>query len=263
MIPNFTFLGKEYSAYMFIATAGVIFTLFFMMHVAKKNKYDEIKVLYMLLYGFAAAFVVSHLFFGLVQIQNFIQVDSTGWGFQEYVEFFLSGSVYYGGLIGCLIAAYIYLHFAVEDSSPYFDMGAAAIPLFHTFGRIGCFLSGCCYGVEWKHGVTYHHAQVASANGVPRFPVQLVEAILNLILSIVILRLFTKKKAQGYLINIYLIVYPVYRFILEYFRGDSYRGFFGPFSTSQTVSIILVLFSVISIFYKRSKSNRKTVAAAV
>ena len=115
MIPNFTFLGKEYSAYMFIATAGVLFTLFFMMHVANKIKRDDITVLYMMLFGFAAAFAGSHLLFGVVQLQNFGSIDSTDWGFREYVEFFFSGSVFYGGLIGALIAAFIFLRITVED----------------------------------------------------------------------------------------------------------------------------------------------------
>ena len=102
-----------------------------------------------------------------------------------------------------------------------------SVPLFHAFGRIGCFLVGCCYGVESSIGFTFHNSIIESANNVNRFPVQIVEALFNLILFFCLYNFFKHKKFKGYLLNIYFIFYPVFRFIIEFFRADSYRGFLG------------------------------------
>ena len=66
------------------------------------------------------------------------------------------------------------------------DVAALASPLFHIFGRLGCFLSGCCFGVESSVGFVYHHCLIEEANGVSRFPVQLVEAFANLFIFLLL-----------------------------------------------------------------------------
>ena len=72
------------------------------------------------------------------------------------------------------------------------DFLAPIIPLFHFFGRIGCFLSGCCYGIESKIGFTYKYSLVESANNVNRFPIQLVEVSYNMIIFVVLTILYKK-----------------------------------------------------------------------
>ena len=119
------------------------------------------------------------------------------------------------------------------------------IPLFHFFGRLGCFTAGCCYGVEWEHGIVYEHSILESANHVARFPVQLVEAVLNLMLFFLLFYLYKRGKATHKILLLYLLIYPVYRFILEFFRGDTYRGFVGFMSTSQFISVILFTISAV------------------
>lgn len=77
------------------------------------------------------------------------------------------------------------------------DLLAPAIPLFHFFGRIGCFLGGCCYGVPCSFGFTYTHNLIEQANGVSRFPIQLVEAAFNLALFFLLWTLQKKGKFRG------------------------------------------------------------------
>ena len=105
------------------------------------------------------------------------------------VEYF-GGQVFYGGLLGGIAGAVVYAKCARLEGFPdYADTVAPAIPLFHFFGRIGCFLGGCCYGIESDFGFVFTNAVVQSANGVRRFPVQLFESGFNLLLFIFLILL--------------------------------------------------------------------------
>lgn len=246
MIPNFDLFGRTVSVYMLTAIAGVLTVLFFAQYLAKKQGQDEIHMLYMLLYGFVGALVGGSLLYGIINwkmllytLQNWQQMDSFATFIQRMIAIF-GGSVFYGGLLGCVGVCFIYLKCKKLTPGPYADIGAVCIPLFHFFGRMGCFLSGCCYGVQWEHGITYHHSPAQSANGIPRFPVQLAEALLNLALFLLLYYCLKKEKVKNKLLAVYFSLYPVYRFGLEFLRGDEYRGFVGIFSTSQFISLLLL-----------------------
>ena len=93
--------------------------------------------------------------------------------------------------------------------------------IFHFFGRIGCFLGGCCYGkvTTFKLGVAFpdNVKENIFHYGSKRYPTQLFEAIILLIILVTIL--FVKKNK----FKLYLILYSIARFFLEFLRGDD-RG---------------------------------------
>lgn len=155
-----------------------------------------------------------------------------------------NGFVFYGGLIGGITAGSVYARVRGWDVLAHLDIFAVAIPLFHVFGRIGCFFGGCCYGVEAAWGVTYTINPIAQANGVPRVPIQLIEAACNLVIFLVLLTLFRRGALPRRLIGVYGLLYGVVRFVDEFWRGDAYRGFLGPLSTSQWISLAVVAASV-------------------
>ena len=140
-------------------------------------------------------------------------------------------------LLGGILAGALYLRVKGRSLALWSNLTAPAIALFHTFGRIGCFLGGCCYGIPSAWGVTYRHSPVVEANGISRFPVQLVEAAWNLILFLLLSRLL--RQGKGRLLPLYLALYAPARFLLEFLRGDSYRGIFFGLSTSQWISLLL------------------------
>jgi phosphatidylglycerol:prolipoprotein diacylglycerol transferase len=128
------------------------------------------------------------------------------------------------------------------------DFVVPAIPLFHFFGRIGCFLAGCCFGIESSFGFTFNHSIVDEANGINRFPVQLLEAFINILLFF-ILDVFRRKKLfKQNIIYLYLLLYSFARFFIEFLRGDVYRGFFFVLSTSQIISILIFCFIMPKIY---------------
>ena len=259
MIPNFSVFGRVFSAYQICAVAGILFTLFFTMYLAKKVGKSEDTAMFMLLIAAPGVVLGGVLLFGLTNLPSILDVIAHREEYETTRQFLLaiinyfSGSVFYGGLLGGILFAGLYL-IRKKDRVDYADLGAVAAPLFHSFGRLGCFLTGCCYGVECKIGFVYHHATTPNANDISRFPVQLVEMGLNFALFLLLLSWIRKGKHKGRLLQWYLLIYPVYRFILEFFRGDDYRGFLFGLSTSQIISILILAVNLIITLCRKKKT---------
>lgn len=262
MIPNFSILGKTFSVYMILALIGVFVTLIYIYKMSVRLKYDEIEALKLSIFAFAGAAIGGHILYGFTNFSDMIKLFSNLFSFSSFGEFVnrctevFGGSVFYGGLIAVLTVALIHMKATKNKYSELYDIGASAIPLFHGFGRIGCFLSGCCYGTESSIGVIYYHSPVSVANGIRRFPIQLVEAAFNFAIFAFLFYCLKKAKFKGRMIAIYLISYSTVRFILEFFRGDDYRGFVGLLSTSQFISIILFTLAILYLAVKSAQSKR-------
>jgi len=163
-----------------------------------------------------------------------------------------TGMVYYGGVLGGLLSIHIATRVRKVPRRPYLNLMIIVFPLFHCIGRIGCALSGCCYGIEYYGPFAIQYTSDVITEGVndhiadfPRFPVQPLESLIELILFVVLLLLYLKKKNSISLTPIYLLPYAVCRFLDEFLRGDDYRGIWGPFSTSQWIALIVIVVTVI------------------
>ena len=155
------------------------------------------------------------------------------------------GFVFYGGLIGGLIFLKLGGWIHKIPAEKYLRHYIALIPLVHAFGRIGCFEAGCCYGIPYTGiGAVIFPENSLAPSGISLFPIQLVEAMLLFILSLVLLFLEVSKKRKD-IVEIYLIGYGTMRFFLEYLRYDEIRGKIGIFSTSQWISIFLIIGGII------------------
>lgn len=245
MIPNIQILEKTISPYMIMVLLGLLVAYCYLYRQSGKMGLDVIHASRMGLFSGVGIYVGGMLLYGLTNIQLLLRLLgnlgkatslSQIW---EALRVIFGGSVYYGGLIGCLLVSWLYLRRNKLPIGAYSDFGAPVIPLFHFFGRVGCFLSGCCYGIPWAYGPVYHHSVAPGANDVARFPVQLVEAAVNLALFFLLYGLLRRKKCQGQLLGLYLLIYPACRFVLEFFRGDEYRGFILGLSASQCISLLL------------------------
>lgn len=152
---------------------------------------------------------------------------------------------FYGGLIGGVIAFIVIFKYWLKKFYPnsslndILPIAPACITVAHGFGRIGCFMAGCCYGKETSSilGVTFP----GMTHSV--YPTQLFEAIFLLILA-VILFILAYKKFFKYNMCIYLLSYGIFRFMLEFLRGDN-RGVTLLLSPSQWISIIAIIISII------------------
>ncbi len=156
-------------------------------------------------------------------------------------EILTSGTVFYGGLFGFLGAVWWYLRHYHLPQPPFWDCLAPAIPLFHLFGRVGCFLNGCCYGFESQSlGIAFSHS-IGAPKGIPYFPVQLVEAACNGVLFLILWQYEKRHRGQGKTLPLYLGLYALLRFCLEFLRGDVVRGIWWGLSTSQWISLGILL----------------------
>ena len=148
------------------------------------------------------------------------------------------GYVWYGGMLGGLIVAVWYFRSRPElNPWLYSDAFTPAIMTGAAIGRLGCFLGGCCYGVatELPWGMTFPGMDH------PVHPTQLYDATIAGVLGLGLMARFGRRRFDGESIAILLMAYPALRALTESVRGDAERGFIGPLSTSQLISIPLFL----------------------
>lgn len=155
------------------------------------------------------------------------------------------GFVIYGGIIGGIFGGYLFTRVHKVSFFRYFDLVVPAVALAQGLGRIGCYLAGCCYGIQVESPISIVFTNSAFApNGVPLLPTQLISSGLNFLHCILLLLFARRAKAPGQVSALYLICYSAGRFVLEYFRGDLIRGSVGTFSTSQFISIFIFVAGV-------------------
>ncbi len=153
------------------------------------------------------------------------------------------GIVFYGGLIGGILGCVVTTRILKINVEQVERCIVPFIPLGHAIGRVGCLMAGCCYGFPYC-GIFAVSTTFDIGNST-YFPIQAIEALLNILIMTALL-IYTKKERRKYsVLSFYLIMYSILRFILEFYRGDAIRGKYLLFSTSQWISLILLLFSVI------------------
>ncbi len=171
-----------------------------------------------------------------------------------------NGFVFYGSLLLTIPVMLWYFRKIKVPVLGMLDVMAIVTCIVHGFGRMGCFMAGCCYGLptDGLFGVIFT-SPICQADplNTPLHPTQLYEATLIFGLMTSLLLLKHRKKFDGQLFLIYLMVYAIGRAILEIFRGDLQRGFLidGILSNSQFVSIMII--AIAAYFYGRlmRKSN--------
>ena len=161
--------------------------------------------------------------------------------------------MFYGGLLGLLGSVALVAKIKNDELNHIYNYMAPAIPLFHAWARIGCLFAGCCYGKEWNWGVV-----MAATPDIIRFPVQVAESICNVLIFITLLIYEKHHREEKHTLVVYLILYAVCRFILEFFRGDQERGIWGIISTAQIISLGILFFLCIRVLVKKKvKQNEK------
>lgn len=215
-------------------------------YLLEKNNLSTDSLAKLFIGVFVAAWVGAKVFFLIFssehKVTQYLYADSFWLG---------GGFVFYGGLLFGLAFYFIYSlwlkKFPFKDSK-YLVPG---IVFGHGIGRIGCFLTGCCFGSQcdlpWAvhmHGEWIH-------------PVQLYEAFGLFAIGILVWRWLQNKKDNLFIVSRYLLFYSVLRFIVEYFRGDKIRGVFWlELSTSQMISLAIFAGAISLVVYQWKNSGR-------
>jgi phosphatidylglycerol:prolipoprotein diacylglycerol transferase len=130
------------------------------------------------------------------------------------------GLVYYGGLIGAMIAGFSYVRWKKLPQWKVADVLAPSCALGNVFGRIGCLLYGCCYGRACRLPWAIRFPPSHPTGGAPVHPTEIYDAVNNFILYLLLAWLFRRKKFDGQVFATYLVGYAITRTFMEYFRGD-------------------------------------------
>ncbi len=236
-----------------------------------------------LLLGIVAAFVVARIYADRLQVpvklQNLVFIVAffaifLGYGsavlFQAVYDFVETGSfvlgkntgaTFYGGLLGgaaVFLIGYLLVGKKLLGSLPLTHVrevtgfAACSVAIAHAIGRVGCLMVGCCYGVPSDGPFAIYQPAV----GAKVVPTQLIEAVFLFLLFIALTVLLFKTKISC--LGVYLSVYGVFRFILEFWRGDDRGAFIGALSPSQFWAIALFLagVAVILLFALKEKKKR-------
>ncbi|MBQ8448902.1 MAG: prolipoprotein diacylglyceryl transferase [Clostridia bacterium] len=243
MHPYISIFGAEFSSYSLMAIVGLLVAGFiFCRRVAEKGGSGNESMFLLLAIAFGM-YAGGHVLFFITNAGRWHLLAEAKNSEEFFKTFSLlaNGLVFYGGLIGASLCGLAYLKIRKLPKEVYMDSAALFAPLFHGFARVGCFLSGCCYGIESSFGF-------ADAQGVTRFPVQLLEAACNFAIAAIIFVILKKGLLQGKVFYLYLAVYAFVRFFDEFLRGDEIRGFVLGLSTSQFISIFVEVFALVMLF---------------
>jgi phosphatidylglycerol:prolipoprotein diacylglycerol transferase len=216
---------------------------------AKARGLDANRVLDLGIYIIISALVGAKLLLLVTDFRTF-KADP-----HELLTLARSGGVFYGGLILAVVVALWYIRRVGLPLWTTCDVFAPGIALGHVVGRFGCFFAGCCYGKPTTKpwGITFTdpfaQSNVGTPLGVPLHPTQLYEAGAELLILIILL--VTERKGRpfpGRTFWLYMLLYAVSRFIIEFFRGDE-RGTVFMFSTSQFISLLLAPLAIVMLVY--------------
>ena len=167
------------------------------------------------------------------------------------------GFVVYGALVFGLAALWFWCRRRREGMTVWTDLVVPGLALAQGFGRIGCFLAGCCYGAPTGSalGVVFPAGSLAPA-GIPLWPSQLFSSAGDFLLAGALLLFERRKPRKGAVTGLYLLLYGAGRFAVEFFRADP-RGAVGPLSTSQFISLFFMAGGAALLLLRRDKERVK------
>lgn len=206
-----------------------------------------------------SAIIGSRLFYVLFHIDEFkgrwiytflpVQPDGT---------IGLGGLIFLGGFVGALLSAEIYLHIKKISFWKIADSVAPSLALGLFFGRIGCFLNGCCFGeaCDLPWGVTFPPNSPAGyrMGQVDIHPTQLYASAYGLLIFLILMVLDRKERHNGLLFSVFLILYGISRFTVDFFRFYENQMFLiDGIGFNQLVSLLLVGSGIFLLFLKRGE----------
>ncbi len=167
----------------------------------------------------------------------------------QIIQFWKGGLVFVGGAIAAGLIAWLYLNKKKEPFRKWLDAFAPGIAAGQALGRIGCIMAGCCYGKQcslpWS--VTFKNPNSLAPLNSPLHPTQLYHSLSGLIIFILLIAAKKKVRQPGQLFALFLMLYALFRFVVEFFRGD-FRGHLGFLSVTQWI-VCLVFVLGVSLFY--------------
>lgn len=185
--------------------------------------------------GLALTLLIS----GIIGARTFYVLLNIGYFSRHPFEALLinrGGLVFYGGVLLATLAGVVFVRIHKLSILDTADLVAPFVALGHAIGRIGCFLNGCCYGKPTSSvlGVIFPHSDVRV------YPTQLFSSAGLFIIFFLLFYLQGRRRFRGHIILLYLILYGIFRFCMDFLRGDLQALFYG-LTIAQIISVVVVL----------------------
>jgi len=229
-IDLFTIGGFTVHGYGLMIAIGFMLALIYASWQCKKKGLDGDFVFNMAMLVLVFGWLGGKILYTIVEFKAFLE-NPMGVIASE-------GFVVYGGIVTGTLTVIIYCKMKKKNFFEYADTIVAGVAINQAFGRIGCFLAGCCYGRQTDSciGVVFPETSMAPA-GIPLIPTQLISAAGDALLFVILFLLINSKKyRKGVPLSAYFTGYAFGRAIIECFRADR-RGSVGNLSTSQFIAI--------------------------
>ncbi|MFC1941592.1 prolipoprotein diacylglyceryl transferase [Chloroflexota bacterium] len=155
-----------------------------------------------------------------------------------------SGLSIYGAVLGAALGIWIYSRFSKVSFGYLADVLAPGIILAQAIGRVGCIFNGCCYGVETSafSALIYTHPESLGPIGIPVHPTQIYEIVYDLIVFAVLLSLRGRFRPDGSLFLIYLTLYSLWRFSIDFIRDGT--PFFYSLHEAQFIALVVLAITI-------------------
>ncbi len=238
----FTIGSFQLPTYGVLLATALLAAVFVVMRLGKREGLDSGR-----LFDFSTWIVIS----ALIGAKVLMVITDLGFYWKNPGELFTwgmfqAGGVFYGGFIAAALFSWWYTRRQKMPILKVFDVYAPAIALGQAIGRVGCFMAGDDYGkpTSFPLHVTFTDPLAHQIGGVPLnipvHPVQLYESAATLLIFALLIWKFQRKAYEGQIFILYLSLYAVARFFLEFLRGDEDRGFVFNhlLSTSQFIAIL-------------------------
>lgn len=227
-------------SYGFMILLGVVMAFLYMWYRRKDFQLNTDSISDLFLWCFIGVFVGGKVFFYFEDIGRYIDDPS------QMFKGMGSGFVFYGSFLVTIPLLMWRFKKKGLPILPMFDLIAICGALVHGFGKLGCFLSGCCHGKVCHSGwgiVFTDPKSSADPLNTPLYPTQLYDAFMVLGIVLLLMFLYKRKRFHGQLILLYAIIYGVGRTITEVYRGDEARGYIidGVLTHSQFIAIFILL----------------------
>ncbi|AWK50351.1 prolipoprotein diacylglyceryl transferase [Clostridium beijerinckii] len=248
----FEIFGIQIKGYGLMIAIGIIVAAALFINKGKKKGFNEDHLLNLIIFAIIGGMLGGKGLFIITEFKDIIKEPSIllnfGYGF-----------VIYGAIGGGALAMYLYCKKKNWNIIEMLDMTVPGLAIAQGFGRIGCFLAGCCYGAETilPIGVKFPKTSLAPA-GIDVHPTQIYSSIFDFLLGFFLLYYSKKERQNGKVVGMYLIIYSIGRFLVEFLRDDP-RGSVGFLSTSQFIAIFTLVLGIIIFnnhkFFKGAKKN--------
>jgi phosphatidylglycerol:prolipoprotein diacylglycerol transferase len=247
------FGGITIHTYGILVATGFLVGMWWGGYDARRRGENPSRIMDMVFYMILSGLVVSRL--------HYILVVDPGMFWRAPLDVFKiwqGGITFYGGVVGGVIGVAVYVWWYKLSFWTCADIVAPGLSLGHAFGRIGCLMAGCCHGREAPADAWYairfpEGVGSLAPVGTALYPTQIMESLGEVGIFLFLLWMGRRQKFSGQIFLLYLIIYAVMRYTLEFWRGDVDRGWWiEPIvSTSQGIAIVMATVGVILYMWRR------------